>query len=98
VAVDPHKWLYAPLEAGARWCGAGRPAARVLVSPSYYHFDHEVTNYFDYGPQNSRGFRALKVWLALRRWVVRLSQMIGDDMRLSRRLHALVRSIRISRR
>jgi hypothetical protein len=33
--------------------------------PPYYHFGEEVTNYFDFGLQNSRGFRALKVWLAL---------------------------------
>ena len=33
--------------------------------PPYYHFDERATNYVDYGPQNSRGFRALKVWLAL---------------------------------
>jgi glutamate/tyrosine decarboxylase-like PLP-dependent enzyme len=92
VAVDPHKWLYAPLEAG---CALVRRPANLLRTfsyhPSYYHFDHEVTNYFDYGPQNSRGFRALKVWLALRQ--VGLSgylRMIGDDMRLARRLHALV--------
>ena len=30
---------------------------------AYYHFDDQVVNYFDYGPQNSRGFRALNVWL-----------------------------------
>ena len=50
-----------------------------------------MVNYFDYGPQNSRGFRALKVWLALRQ-VGRdgYLQMIGDDMRLARHLHALV--------
>ena len=92
VAVDPHKWLYAPLEAG---CALVRRPADLLRAfsyhPSYYHFDHEVTNYFDFGPQNSRGFRALKVWLALRQ--VGSSGylgMIGDDMRLARRLHALV--------
>src|SRR6185436_11347742 len=92
VAVDPHKWLYAPVEAG---CALVRRPADLLRTfsyhPSYYHFDHDVTNYFDYGPQNSRGFRALKVWLALRQ--VGLSgylQMIGDDMRLSRHLHGLV--------
>jgi glutamate/tyrosine decarboxylase-like PLP-dependent enzyme len=58
---------------------------------SYYHFDDEVVNYYDYGPQNSRGFRALKVWLALRQ-VGRAGylQMIGDDMRLARHLHALM--------
>ena len=92
VAVDPHKWLYAPLEAG---CALVRRPADLLRAfsyhPSYYHFDHEVTNYFDYGPQNSRGFRALKVWLALRQ--VGSSgylKMIGDDMSLARHLHALV--------
>src|SRR5205085_10841348 len=59
--------------------------------PSYYHFDHDVTNYFDRGPQNSRGFRALKVWLALRQvGLTGYVAMIGDDMRLARRLHALV--------
>ena len=59
-----------------------------------------MTNYFDYGPQNSRGFRALKVWLALRQ--VGLSgylQMIGDDMRLSRQpARAGAARIRISKR
>src|SRR6185503_2705765 len=87
VAVDPHKWLYAPVEAG---CALVRRPDDLLRAfsyhPSYYHFDHEVTNYFEYGPQNSRGFRALKVWLALRH--VGSSgylEMIGDDMRLARR-------------
>jgi aromatic-L-amino-acid decarboxylase len=92
IAVDPHKWLYAPLEAG---CALVRRPADLLRTfsyhPSYYHFDHEVTNYFDYGPQNSRGFRALKVWLALR--LVGRSgymKMIGDDIRLARHLYAIV--------
>ncbi|HTM04094.1 MAG TPA: aminotransferase class V-fold PLP-dependent enzyme [Vicinamibacterales bacterium] len=89
VAVDPHKWLYAPLEAG---CALVRRPAHLLQAfsyhPDYYHFDHDVTNYFDYGPQNSRGFRALKVWLALRQaGASGCLDMIGDDMRLSRRLH-----------
>jgi aromatic-L-amino-acid decarboxylase len=92
IAVDPHKWLYAPLEAG---CALVRRQGDLLRAfsyhPNYYHFDHEVTNFFDYGPQNSRGFRALKVWLALRQvGASGYRQMIGDDMSLSRYLHALV--------
>ena len=67
VAVDPHKWLYAPLEAG---CALVRDPAALRGAfsyhPAYYHFDEHGTNYVDYGPQNSRGFRALKVWLALK--------------------------------
>ena len=89
VAVDPHKWLYAPLEAG---CVLVRDPERLRATfayhPPYYHFGQEATNYVDLGPQNSRGFKALKVWLALqqvgRRGYVR---MIGDDMALARRLH-----------
>src|SRR4029453_18139867 len=70
VAVDPHKWLYAPLEAGCalvRHRGALREAFG--YRPPYYHFDKDPDappNFYEHGPQNSRGFRALKVWLGLR--------------------------------
>ena len=92
VAVDPHKWLYAPLEAGCALVRRRGDLPRAFsYHPTYYHFDSDVTNYFEHGPQNSRGFRALKVWLALRQagWSG-YQQMIGDDMRLSQHLHALV--------
>jgi aromatic-L-amino-acid decarboxylase len=88
VAVDPHKWLYAPLEAG---CALVRDPEKLRSAfsyhPVYYHFGVEATNYFDLGPQNSRGFRALKVWLALQQ-VGRegYERMISDDIRLARAL------------
>ena len=92
IAVDPHKWLYAPLEAGCALVRRPADLRRAFsYHPTYYHFDEDVTNYFDCGPQNSRGFRALKVWLALQQ--VGSSgylRMIGDDMRLARHLHKLV--------
>ncbi len=85
VAVDPHKWLYAPLEAG---CALVRDQdalrAAFAYHPPYYHFDERATNFVDYGPQNSRGFRALKVWLALRQvGAAGYRTMIADDIRLS---------------
>jgi glutamate/tyrosine decarboxylase-like PLP-dependent enzyme len=85
IAVDPHKWLYAPLEAG---CALVRDVSSLrgafAYHPPYYNFGVEAINYFDLGPQNSRGFRALKVWLALQQ-VGRdgYAQMISDDIRLS---------------
>jgi aromatic-L-amino-acid decarboxylase len=93
VAVDPHKWLYAPLEAG---CALVRDAealrAAFAYHPPYYHFEERATNYVDYGPQNSRGFRALKVWLALRHvGAAGYRRMIGDDMRLSQTMADAVR-------
>ncbi|HEU5209709.1 MAG TPA: aminotransferase class V-fold PLP-dependent enzyme [Longimicrobiales bacterium] len=92
VAVDPHKWLYAPLEAG---CTLVRDPAHLRNAfsyhPPYYHFGEEAVNYVDYGPQNSRGFRALKVWLGLRQAGREGAlRMIADDIRLSERLHANV--------
>ena len=96
VAIDPHKWLYAPLEAGCLL--VRRPESLVdafSYTPPYYRFTGEEedprTNYFEIGLQNSRGFRALKVWLALRQ-VGRegYRRMITDDIRLARELHRCV--------
>ena len=94
VAVDPHKWLYAPLEAG---CALVRDPEALrgafAYHPPYYHFEEGATNYVDYGLQNSRGFRALKVWLALRHvGSSGYRQMIADDMALSRRMADAVRA------
>jgi glutamate/tyrosine decarboxylase-like PLP-dependent enzyme len=88
VAVDPHKWLYAPLEVG---CALVRdvkalPAA-FSYHPPYYHFGEEATNFFDHGPQNSRGFRALKVWLALKQvGASGYRTMIAEDINMARAL------------
>lgn len=86
VAVDPHKWLYAPVEAGCSLVRRPETLRNAFTyHPPYYHFEDQATNYVDYGPQNSRGFRALKVWLALRHvGAAGYRAMIADDMRLSR--------------
>ncbi len=92
VAIDPHKWLYAPMEAG---CALVRDPNTLREAfayhPPYYHFGVEAINYLDIGPQNSRGFRALKVWLALRQ-VGREGyvRMISDDIRLAQELYRRV--------
>ena len=92
IAVDPHKWLYTPMEAG---CILARNPDHLFEAfsyhPPYYHFGIEATNYVDYGPQNSRGFRALKVWLALKQ-VGRsgYADMITEDMRLAGALYNAV--------
>jgi glutamate/tyrosine decarboxylase-like PLP-dependent enzyme len=71
VALDPHKWLYCPIEAG---CTLVRNPQHLLDAysfhPDYYRLEsaeiEPKLNYYEYGIQNSRGFRALKVWLALK--------------------------------
>ena len=93
IAVDPHKWFYAPLEAG---CALVRKPGTLVDAfsyrPPYYHFEHDdeepAVNFYERGPQNSRGFRALKVWLGLRQ-AGREGYMrsIAEDIRLARRLY-----------
>jgi aromatic-L-amino-acid/L-tryptophan decarboxylase len=92
VAIDPHKWLYSPLEAG---CALVRDpdalTAAFSYHPTYYHFGVEAVNYVNYGLQNSRGFRALKVWLALRQaGRTGYARLIADDIALALRLHRAV--------
>ena len=95
IALDPHKWFYAPMEAG---CALVKNPTHLLEAfsfrPEYYHFDDDAEaspNYYEYGPQNSRGFRALKVWLAFQQQGKKgYQQLIGDDIKLAKKLHDLV--------
>jgi glutamate/tyrosine decarboxylase-like PLP-dependent enzyme len=92
VAVDPHKWLYAPLEAGCALVKRPEHLRNAFsYHPPYYRFGEEALNFVDYGLQNSRGFRALKVWLALQQ-LGRIGYVdsMAEDIRLSRKLFQLV--------
>ena len=52
--------------------------------PPYYNFETEGINYFDLGPQNSRAFRALKIWLAFQQaGRAGYVQSIADDIALA---------------
>ncbi len=96
IAMDPHKWLYAPVEAG---CALVRDPAHLTDAfsfhPPYYRFEGDgeepMLNYHNLGPQNSRGFRALKVWLGIRQAGREgMTRMIADDVALARELHEAV--------
>ncbi len=89
IALDPHKWLYNPLEAGCILVKDANNLLRTFSShPVYYNFgssNESVQNYYEYGLQNSRGFRALKVWLALQQVGRKgYAKMIGEDIQLSK--------------
>lgn len=74
VALDPHKWLFVPIEAGLVLVrdGAAMREAFSLVPP-YLRTDDRVGGiggppwFSEFGFQQTRGFRALKVWMALKR-------------------------------
>ncbi len=89
IALDPHKWLYSPLEAGCTLVKNPQHLIDTYSShPVYYNFgdaDNESSlNYYEYGFQNSRGFRALKVWMALQQiGKSGYVSMISEDIELS---------------
>jgi len=62
--------------------------------PSYYNFEGEEepqTNFYERGMQNSRGFRALKVWLSMRHLGAEGHiQLIREDIELAKRLYSLL--------
>ncbi|MGD8279132.1 MAG: pyridoxal-dependent decarboxylase, partial [Gemmatimonadota bacterium] len=73
VTLDPHKWFYAPLDAGAILV---RDTARLTASfglqPAYLKDPGDPAgqryNYYVHGFEQSRRFRALKVWMTLKRY------------------------------
>ena len=92
IALDPHKWLYSPLEAGCTLVKNPKHLTDTYSAhPEYYNFskneEESTLNYYEYGLQNSRGFRAFKVWMTLQQ-VGRSGyiKMIGEDIELSKLL------------
>jgi glutamate/tyrosine decarboxylase-like PLP-dependent enzyme len=88
--VDAHKWLYVPLEAGCTLVRDGRWLTETFATnPSYYAMAggeaESVVDYYAMGPQNSRGFRALKVWLTLQQMGrAGYARAITDNIRQAR--------------
>ena len=67
VVVNPHKWLFTPMDCSALW--TRRPddlrAAFSLV-PEYLRVSEEVASLSEFSPVLGRRFRALKLWAVLR--------------------------------
>lgn len=66
IAIDPHKWLYMPIECG---CALVKDAeamrAAFSLLPDYLRNDRELPWFSEYGIQQTRGFKALKLWLVM---------------------------------
>lgn len=97
IALDPHKWLYAPHDAGCvlyRNGGAARRAYRLGADyiRTFGGSPLERFAFWDYGPELSRRFRALKIWLAFKyHGGDELAAAIENDFRLAKLLAEKVR-------
>jgi aromatic-L-amino-acid/L-tryptophan decarboxylase len=93
--LDPHKWFYAPLDAGAVLVkDEARLTASFGIAPPYLtdRTDEagERYNYYVHGFEQSRRFRALKVWTALKRYGAReVGRWVEANVALAHLLHDL---------
>jgi glutamate/tyrosine decarboxylase-like PLP-dependent enzyme len=99
LSLDPHKWLYVPVEAGLALVrdGAAMRDAFSLVPP-YIRTEGNSAGvlglpwFSEYGFQQTRGIRALKVWMALKfHGVDGYTASIERDLVLAERLADRVR-------
>jgi glutamate/tyrosine decarboxylase-like PLP-dependent enzyme len=97
ISLDPHKWLYVPVDAG---CLLFRDAESAMGAFStedadyiktHGYSDEEAFAFWDYGVELSRRFRALKVWLTLQYYGTRrIAEAIAEDISLAAYLGELV--------
>jgi len=91
VALDPHKWLFVPVEAGlvvVRDAEAMRSAFSLV--PPYIRQSGSAGEVYglpwfsEYGFQQTRGFRALKVWMTLQQFGLQgYREIIEDNLALA---------------
>src|SRR5258708_3491455 len=98
VTLDPHKWLYQPMECGCVLIRDGARLEGTFAIPPHY-LDHDAAqgggevNFADRGLQLSRGFRALKVWVTVHTFgLAAFRAAIQRNLELAQYAEALVRS------
>jgi len=97
-ALDPHKWLYLPVDCGCILYKDPDSARATFGHDAEYTRvldcgKEEAFAFWDYGPELSRRFRALKVWILLRHvGIEALSQAVEGNLACAKRLEGLVES------
>jgi glutamate/tyrosine decarboxylase-like PLP-dependent enzyme len=98
IALDPHKWLYLPVDVGCVIYRNPEAAHAAFAHEAEYTrmFGEEADEAFvcwDYGPELSRRFRALKVWMLLKGvGLDRLSEAIESNLACARHFQSMVES------
>jgi glutamate/tyrosine decarboxylase-like PLP-dependent enzyme len=97
IAFDLHKWLYVPIEAGCVLVRNAEAHRTPFSPPAPYlaSFDRGVSTgahfFGGLGPQLTRSFRALKVWLALQSYgTAKFGRLVEQNVRQARLLCELI--------
>jgi aromatic-L-amino-acid decarboxylase len=93
VTLDPHKWFYAPLDAGSILVKDKRQLTLSFgIQPSYLidNIDNERFQYFVHSFEQSRRFRSLKVWMSFKRYGTKqISRWIDSNIDQAQHLYKL---------
>ena len=97
IAFDLHKWLYVPIEAGCVLVRNAEAHRKPFSPPAPYlaSFDRGVSTgahfFGGLGPQLTRSFRALKVWLALQSYgTAKFGRLVDQNVSQARLLCDLI--------
>jgi aromatic-L-amino-acid/L-tryptophan decarboxylase len=97
VALDPHKWLSVPVECGCVFVRDGAMLRQAFsLVPPYVRTEEGkgfggLPWYSEYGFQQTRGFRALKLWVTLAHaGRDRIASIVSRHIRLARRLASIL--------
>src|SRR6184192_2285996 len=98
IALDPHKWLYLPVDVGCVIYRDPEIARAAFAHEAEYtriigQQADEAFAFWDYGPELSRRFRALKVWMLLKGvGLDYLGEAIESNLACARHLESMVRA------
>lgn len=98
VTLDPHKWLYIPYECGCVLMRDPSTQRRAFtMQASYLRGSQEDAyrghDYYETGPQMSRGFKALKLWMTLKHYGAEgYRRLLRQNVACAHRLDELVRA------
>src|SRR5438046_2485535 len=98
IALDPHKWLYLPVDVGCVIYREPEIARAAFAHEAEYtriigQQADEAFAFWDYGPELSRRFRALKVWMLLKGvGLDYLGEAIESNLACARHLESMVQA------
>ena len=97
LSLDPHKWMFQPFEIGCVILRDARGLKKTFHTMAEYLEDtkraeEQEINFYDYGIQLTRGFRALKLWLSLKTFgAAAFRQAIEHSFELAEFAESLIR-------
>ncbi len=95
VALDPHKWLYVPIEAGCALVKDIKTLREMFsILPNYLKLDIEKSHRFEFMEhtfQLSRSFKALKIWMTFKAYGAnKLKESIENNIKTMKYLGDII--------